>query len=78
MHYLRTMVAFVILSACFVSFGYFGLVALAGPGDQYEQGVEALNAQSLQIAKVNLEPASVGAAMKNSTPALFAPDDGHD
>jgi len=78
MHFLRSLLAFVILSACFVSFGYFGLVALAGPGDQYEQGVEALNAESLQIAKESLEPASVGAATKNGTPALFAPDADHD
>jgi hypothetical protein len=70
MYFLRTLVAFVILSACFVSFGYFGLIALAGPGDHFEQAVEALNAQRLQMTTVTLEPsASGGAAVKNNTRA---------
>lgn len=70
MHLVRTLLAFVIFSACFVAFGYFGLVALAGPGDRFEQALAAINARTSEIAAVT-PSARVGAAMENSA---IAPD----
>jgi len=65
MHFVRTLVTFVIFSAGFVAFGYFGLVALAGPGDGFEQAVAAMNERRPRLAAVIPSP-RVGAATENS------------